>query len=217
MFTGLVEGTARLAAVSRHTGGATFTLEAPFLMDDLRVGDSVAVNGVCLTVETVGSGLFTATAVPETLRRTNLGGLQPGGRAHVERAMRAGGRFGGHIVTGHIDGIGHVTDVYPDGEARVLVIRVDPSLARYMVDKGSVAVDGVSLTIMRAEKDRFSVSIIPHTQAVTRFGEICAGETVNIECDVIAKYVERLLMYRGDAGASGGIDAAFLARHGFLR
>ncbi|WP_067847949.1 riboflavin synthase [Alicyclobacillus mali (ex Roth et al. 2021)] len=217
MFTGLVEGTARLAAVSRHTGGATFTLEAPFLVDDLHVGDSVAVNGVCLTAETVGGGLFTATAVPETLRRTNLVGLQPGGRVHVERAMRADARFGGHIVTGHIDGIGRVSDVYPDGEARVLVIRVDPTLARYMVDKGSVAVDGVSLTIMRAEKDRFSVSIIPHTQAVTRFGEIRAGETVNIECDVIAKYVERLLTYRSDAGASGGIDAAFLARHGFLR
>ncbi|MDI9258572.1 riboflavin synthase [Alicyclobacillus sendaiensis] len=217
MFTGLVEGTARLAAVSRHTGGATFTLEAPFLMDDLRVGDSVAVNGVCLTAETVGGGSFTATAVPETLRRTNLGELQPGGRVHVERAMRADGRFGGHIVSGHIDGIGHVADVYPDGEARVLVIRVDPSLARYMVDKGSVAVDGVSLTIMRAERDRFSVSIIPHTQAVTRFGEIQIGDTVNIECDVIAKYVERLLAYRSDAGASGGIDAAFLARHGFLR
>ncbi|SIS79732.1 riboflavin synthase [Alicyclobacillus vulcanalis] len=216
MFTGLVEGTARLASVSRHAGGATFTFEAPFLMDDLHIGDSIAVNGVCLTAESVSHGAFTATAIPETLRRTNLGGLQPGERVHVERAMRADARFGGHIVTGHIDGVGHVADVYPEGEARVLVIQVDPSLARYMVDKGSVAVDGVSLTIMRAERDRFSVSIIPHTQSVTRLGEIRRGETVNIECDVIAKYVERLVSYRSHE-ASGGIDAAFLARHGFLR
>src|SRR5579875_2046047 len=222
MFTGLVEELAHVVRVDASPHGAAFELAADKIMEDMQLGDSIAVNGVCLTVERMQVDHFFVSAVPETLRRSNLGRLQAGDAVHVERAMSASGRFGGHIVSGHIDGTGRVREVRQDGIARVLVIEVDPALIRYMVDKGSVCVDGVSLTIMRVVGQAFSVSIIPHTRGATRFGGVRPGEIVNIECDIVAKYVERLLMggdaveHEGAPGSTtGGITLDMLARHGF--
>ncbi|GMA58485.1 riboflavin synthase alpha chain [Alicyclobacillus sacchari] len=220
MFTGLVEELASVVRVDGNTHGALFELAADKIMSDMQLGDSIAVNGVCLTVERMHGQHFFVSAVPETLRRSNLGHLQAGDVVHVERAMPANGRFGGHIVSGHIDGTGHVREVRHDGIARVFSIEVDPSLIRYMVDKGSVCVDGVSLTIMRVAGNAFSVSIIPHTRGVTRFGSLRPGEMVNIECDIVAKYVERLLGQGAaegtePSGTSRGITLDMLAKHGF--
>ena len=187
MFTGIVEETGVIRAVQRGAKSAVLTVEAKKVLEDVHVGDSIATNGVCLTVTAVRGGCFTADVMNETLRRSSLGSLTPGSRVNLERAMAANGRFCGHIVSGHIDGTGTVVSVRRDDIAVWYTIRTTPQLMRYIVEKGSIAIDGISLTVAAVETDRFSVSIIPHTVQETTLGEKRPGATVNLENDIIGK------------------------------
>ena len=198
MFTGLVEAMGRLEARE----GARLRFACPFAAE-LAVGDSVSVNGVCLTVEERDEATFSCTAVAATLRRTTLGGLQPGDAVNLERALRADGRLGGHIVQGHVDGVGHLEARRPDGPWELLRIAAPEEVLRYVVPRGSIAVDGVSLTVAECGSDAFGVAIIPHTADATTLGALRPGAPVNLEADVIAKYVEGLLAGR-DPGATLG-------------
>ncbi len=182
MFTGLIEELGSLWA----RDGSRFTFAADVVTVDAKVGDSIAVNGCCLTVVSFGPGTWSADVVDETLSRTNLGRLEPGDRVNLERPLRLTDRLGGHVVQGHVDGLGGVVRPAPELEVRT------PD-TRYLVEKGSVAVDGVSLTVVEVVDDRFRVAVIPHTGAATTLGRVQPGDTVNLEFDILAKYVERLL------------------------
>lgn len=192
MFTGLVEEVGTVVAVE---GGAELTrlrFRAPGVRDGLAIGDSVSVNGACLTVVEVPDDGFAVEAVAETLRRTTAGGLREGDPVNLERAMRLGDRLGGHIVQGHVDGTGIVAAVTPDGDGVQLRISAAPGLLRYIVEKGSITVDGVSLTVAARLEDGFTVALIPHTMAATTLGPGAEGRSVNLEVDLLAKYVEAL-------------------------
>ncbi len=192
MFTGLVEEVGR---VSRLERGAMLRLgiSAERATEGTRAGDSVAVNGVCLTVGETDGRTLTFYAMPETLRRTALGRLAEGSAVNLERAMAAGSRFGGHIVQGHVDGVGEVIGVRPEGEAEIWEFGAPEAVLRYAVEKGSICVDGISLTLVSVEEGSFTVSILPQTRANTNLAELGEGDRVNLEADVIGKYVERLL------------------------
>jgi riboflavin synthase len=193
VFTGLVAGLGTVAAVDSTDDGVRLTLETP-LAREVAEGDSVAVNGVCLTAVGVSGDRFGADVMHETLRRSTLGGVGAGARVNLELALRAADRLGGHIMQGHVDGVGTVASVREDGFARVVTVRVDdPALLRYVVEKGSIAVDGVSLTIARIDADSFDVSLIPETLERTTLGSAVAGTRTNLEVDVVAKYVEKLV------------------------
>jgi riboflavin synthase len=194
MFTGLIEGQGTVASVERpgaDGAGLRLHVSAPWL-DGLAEGDSVAVNGCCLTVTTLPGDGFTADLVGETLARTALGRLAPGDPVNLERPLAAGGRLGGHLVQGHVDGVGQVLERTPSGDGTLLRVGLGPDLARYVVVKGSIAVDGVSLTVAGVGPDWFAVALIPHTLAVTTLGRRQPGDPVQLEVDVLAKYVERL-------------------------
>jgi riboflavin synthase len=193
VFTGIIEALGKVAAVERLAEAATLTIDAPLAARDVRPGSSVSVNGVCLTVTGSERGQFGADVMGETLARTTLGGLLPGRHVNLERPVPAGGRLDGHIVQGHVDGTGVLTGRKPAGNWLVLAIGVPAGLLRYIAHKGSVAVDGVSLTVSGLNDDGFEVSLIPETLARTTLGAIEPGDRVNIEVDVLAKYVERLL------------------------
>ena len=194
MFTGIVEELGHVTACEPGRDGARITIECATALDDATIGASIAVNGCCVTVVDLAPGAFTADLAPETLTRTTLGRLQPGDRVNLERPVRLTDRLGGHLVQGHVDGVGTVTGRtgHPDGSTR-LTVRVPDGLARYLVEKGSVTIDGVSLTITGVTGDEFGVALIPHTLHVTTFAQRDVGDEVNLEADVIAKYVERLL------------------------
>ena len=215
MFTGIVEELGVVRSIRRGARSAELSIGARTVLSDLKIGDSVAVNGVCLTATGVDGGGFTADVMHETLRRSSLGALAPGSRVNLERAMAADGRFGGHIVAGHIDGTGTITEKRRDDNAVWYTVSAAPGLLRYVVEKGSIAMDGISLTVASVEADRFSVSVIPHTAAVTALGAKGPGDTVNLETDLIGKYVEKLLFPREDTPRTGGISLEFLAEHGF--
>jgi riboflavin synthase len=196
MFTGIVEEKGHIVRTIRADQGMRIEVDGPLVSGDLEIGDSIAVNGVCLTVVAATSTGFSADVVKETLDRTNLGGLQAGSAVDLERPMSATGRFDGHIVQGHVDGVGRVDRVSPEGEGRRMSIKAPERLNRFMVEKGSVTVDGVSLTSAGLIEGGFEAALIPHTLAVTVLGERLPGDLVNLEVDVIAKYVERLLKER---------------------
>jgi riboflavin synthase len=195
MFTGIVEGTGTVVALTRSGSGdgARLEVDAPWPPDELAVGDSVAVDGCCLTVVARTPGGFAADVVAETLRRTALGRLATGARVNLERPLALGGRLGGHLVQGHVDGVGRVLERRPVGESTEVRVELPEDLARYVVEKGSIAVDGVSLTVTAAGPDRFTVALVPHTLAATTLGERGPGDPVHLEVDVVAKYVERLV------------------------
>jgi riboflavin synthase len=195
MFTGIVEGTGTVAAlaVADGGGGARLEVEAPFLAGDLRLGESVAVNGCCLTVAEPTPGGFAADLVAETLRRTALGGLAAGDAVNLERPLALGGRLGGHLVQGHVDGVARVLERKPVGEGEEVRVELPPDLERYVVEKGSIAVDGVSLTVAGVGPGWFAVALVPHTLEVTTLGDRRPGDPVQLEVDVVAKYVERLV------------------------
>ena len=199
MFTGLIADLGSVRGVERDSDGATLEIST-LLAGELREGDSVAVNGVCLTATSVGDGSFRAQAMEETLRRSSLENLLPGSPVNLELALRADGRLGGHIVQGHVDGTGRIERVREEGFSRVLDIEIETGpgegLARYLVEKGSVAVDGVSLTVSEVRDEGFSVSLIPETLARTSLGGAEVGDRVNLEADVLAKHVERLMEAR---------------------
>jgi len=193
MFTGIVEVMGTVVAAADAGGRRRFTIDAGGLAAGLRVGDSMAVNGVCLTAVEVAGAQVAVEAVDETLSRSNLGRLQPGSPVNLERPMRADARFDGHIVQGHVDGVGTVRSIAREGASIRLWIEAPAPLRRYLAEKGSVAVDGVSLTVSAVDAAGFEVVLIPHTLEVTLFGTRGPGDAVNLEADVIAKYVERLL------------------------
>ena len=196
MFTGLVGDLGTVATVDRTADGARLSFESS-LTSELREGDSIAVNGVCLTAIGLCGPRFGADVMAETLRRSSLGELREGDRVNLELALRASDRLGGHVVQGHVDGLGVVAAVRDEGFARVLTIEAAPEVLRYAVEKGSIAVDGVSLTIARIDDESFDVSLIPETLERTTLGEADVGRQVNLEVDVMAKYVEKLLMAAG--------------------
>ncbi|MDO8672095.1 MAG: riboflavin synthase [Dehalococcoidia bacterium] len=207
MFTGIVEeiGTIRQAS-STELG-----IAASKVLEGTKIGDSIAVNGACLTVTILGSGTFTVGVVPETLRRTNLGILRVGDRVNLERSLGVSDRFGGHFVQGHVEGTGEVVSVIPEGKALVVRYEAARELMRYIVPKGFVAIDGVSLTVVDSTADSFTVSLIPHTQAVAAVTRR-PGEVVNLETDIIGRYVERFMTW----GKSSGVTMDLLSEHGFL-
>jgi riboflavin synthase len=179
-------------------------------MDTIAEGDSVAVSGVCLTVTRKGTGTFTADVSKETLSKTTLGGMRPGSKVNLERALTLSGRLGGHIVYGHVDGTGAIREIRPLGEARVFHIQADPSIMKFMVYKGAVTVDGVSLTVSAARRDGFELALIPITLERTTLGVVRVGERVNLETDIVGKYVLKSL-----EGGGGGITLDFLKDHGY--
>jgi riboflavin synthase len=192
VFTGLVEEVGRVSSIGEGEM-LRLSISAGRVSEGARTGDSVCVNGVCLTVGEVDSRTLTFFAMPETLRRTALGGLGAGRPVNLERAMSAGSRFGGHIVQGHVDGVGEALGVRPEGDAEIWEFGAPEAVLRYCVQKGSICVDGISLTIVSIEEGTFTVSILPQTRANTNLGKLGAGSRVNLEADVIGKYVERLL------------------------
>ncbi|MGI8511941.1 MAG: riboflavin synthase [Solirubrobacteraceae bacterium] len=192
MFTGLVQELGRVAALDGAGNGARLTVDGA-VASELAVGDSVAVNGVCLTATEIANGGFSADVMAETLRRTSLGSVTPGSPVNLELPLRASDRLGGHVVQGHVDGLGTVAAIREEGFARVLTIAAEESLLRYVVAKGSIAVDGISLTVAAVDAAGFSVSLIPETLERTNLGAATAGTAVNLEVDVLAKYVEKLV------------------------
>ncbi|HYF25933.1 MAG TPA: riboflavin synthase [Baekduia sp.] len=192
MFTGLVEDLGEVVAVNATADGATLTVATP-LAHGLGEGDSIAVNGVCLTATGICGDRFGAAVMHETLRRSSLGELAAGGRVNLELALRADARLGGHIVQGHVDGVGVVAGVREEGFARIVTIHAAPEVLRYVVEKGSICVDGVSLTVARVDDEGFDVSLIPETLERTTLGSAEAGRPVNLEVDIVAKYVEKML------------------------
>ena len=209
MFTGIVEEVGALASLRRSSASAVITIAADKTLGGVKLGDSIAVNGLCLTVTGFDTDSFSADIMPESLSRSSLGSLRPGGRVNLERAMQLGGRFGGHIVTGHVDGTGRITKIQKDVNAVWYTIDTDNRIMRYIIEKGSVAVDGISLTVTRVHSGSFSVSVIPHTVENTNLSFKKVGDTVNLENDCIGKYIEKL------SGASCGITREYLAEFGF--
>ncbi|MFE5855861.1 riboflavin synthase [Streptomyces sp. NPDC056500] len=193
MFTGIVEELGEVTAVENLGDSSRFRLRGPLVTEGARHGDSIAVNGVCLTVVETGDGEFTADVMAETLKRSSLGALSKGARVNLERPTAVGGRLGGHIVQGHVDAVGTVVERIPSENWEIVKVSVPDGLARYVVEKGSITVDGVSLTVVEAGADFFTVSLIPTTLALTTLGVKQPGDPVNLEVDIIAKYVERLL------------------------
>lgn len=194
MYTGLVTHSGEVAEIATTSDGATLRVRTP-LAADMREGDSVAVNGVCLTATALSAESFEADVMHETLRRSTLGALQVGDRVNLELSLQVGGRLDGHFVQGHIDGVGTVSDVRPEGFARVVRIDAEPGILRYVAEKGSIAVDGVSLTVAGVDGQSFTVSLIPETQSRTTLGEAQTGRRFNLEVDVLAKYVERIAQF----------------------
>ena len=193
MFTGIVRERGRVAAVEGGADGVRLRIEAAQTAAQTAVGDSIAINGVCLTATAVEDGMIAFDAVAETLRRTSLGRLEAGNEVNLEPALRAGEPLGGHVVQGHVDGVGRVRSLEPEGDGARLTVEAPPELLRYCVEKGSITVDGVSLTVASLAEDAFSVALIPHTLAETTLSGLGPSDEVNLEVDVLAKYVERLV------------------------
>ncbi len=221
MFTGIIEGFGTISAIRPAGQGKKLTIRADFFLDDTKVGDSIAVNGACLTAVSINGKQFEADVSPETLDKTSIGRIRIGDRVNLERALRISDRIDGHLVSGHIDGIGSVKNKEVISNAVVVAISTSEDLLSSMIKKGSVAVDGVSLTINNINKDNFEVSIIPHTAKLTTIGFKKSGDVVNIETDMIGKYVERFISNRFDSDnqrkkGESSIDLKFLSETGFL-
>ncbi len=216
MFTGIVEEVGTVKAVTFGSITGQIELKARTVLEGTKLGDSIAVNGVCLTVTRLSADGFTADVMPETLRRTNLGALRPGDRVDLERAMAAGGRFGGHIVSGHIDATGTITEQRHEGNATWVRIQAPAEVLRLIVEKGSITIDGISLTVATVSKQDFQVSIIPHTGSETILLTKRPGDAVNLENDIIGKYVQKLLQpAEVPERAESKISLAWLAENGF--
>lgn len=215
MFTGIVEEIGTVEQIRRGRHSAVLTIRAKKVLEDTRVGDSIAVNGICLTVTALFPSGFSADVMHETLNRSALAKLTSGARVNLERAMQANGRFGGHIVAGHADGVGKIVRIQRDDTAVWYTVQAKPEILRYIVEKGSVAVDGISLTVAEVTRTDFSVSVIPHTDRQTVLRERTEGSLVNLETDVIGKYIEKLLSPAAAGQGKSGITEEFLSRYGF--
>ena len=210
MFTGIIEEIGSLHSFSK----GVITINCNKILDDIKIGDSISTNGICLTVTAFDKTTknFSADVMPETIRRTSLESLKRGDIVNLERALQVDDRLGGHIVSGHIDGVGKIKSIKPEGNAFIVTIEADKNLLRYIASKGSVALDGMSLTVVDVSDRDFSVSLIPHTRDVTNFKHKNIGSLVNIETDVLAKYIERLMNFN-----NGGITKDFLTKNGFYK
>ena len=217
MFTGIVEEVGTLKAIRKGAHSAVLEIQAKVVLEDIHLGDSIAVNGVCLTATSFSPSGFTADVMHETLNRSALSALRPGSRVNLERAMAANGRFGGHIVAGHVDGVGTVRRIEKDDNAIWYTIAAGPEILRYVVEKGSITIDGISLTVARVDSDSFAISAIPHTVSVTVLADRKPGDQVNLETDIIGKYVEKLLQSPPPAEEEkkSCITREFLTRYGF--
>ena len=216
MFTGIVEETGTLRSLSRGSKSCVIHVQCSTVLEDTSIGDSIAVNGICLTVTSMESGGFTADVMNETLSRSSLAQTRPGDPVNLERAMAANGRFGGHIVSGHIDGTGIIREIRDDDNAVWYTVEAPPEILRYVVEKGSIAIDGISLTVARVDDRSFQVSVIPHTRAVTALSSRRVGSPVNLENDIVGKYVEKLMQPApSESGPASGITMEFLAQHGY--
>jgi riboflavin synthase len=211
MFTGIIEELGTVKALRRSGGSARLTLSAVTVLEGTALGDSICVNGVCLTVVEMGGKDFSADVAVETLRVTNLGELTPGSPVNLERALRLSSRIGGHLVSGHIDAVGRIRGKREEGTGWRLIFDAPEQVLRYVIKKGSIAIDGVSLTVADVDRTGFSVAMIPHTAKLTTLGHKTAGDTVNLEADLIGKYVERLLEGR----TGGGVSIDLLKQQGF--
>ncbi len=220
MFTGIIEGTGKLLAKRGAGGGVAFDLQAGFDLTDPEEGESIAVNGVCLTAYNIVGRKFTVDVSPESLSRTTLGDLGIGGIVNMERALRLSDRLGGHIVSGHVDCVASLNDRQPKGDFTILSFIFPKEFGRYVIEKGSITINGISLTVNSCTESSFEVSIIPHTLKVTGLGKLKRGDRVNIEVDIIGKYVEKMLQPSvtkdGQKTSNSGINPAFLAENGFF-
>lgn len=217
MFTGIIEEIGRIDSIKKGTQSAVMGIRCQKVLEGTKIGDSIAVNGVCLTVTSLYEQGYTADIMAETLERSSLGSLSKNSPVNLERAMAADGRFGGHIVAGHIDGTGKIRDIRRDETAVWYTVEAKPQILRYVVEKGSIAIDGISLTVARVTDRDFSVSIIPHTQGETSLGFRQKGDIVNLECDVIGKYVEKLMKPTDNTTrVESNITDTFLMEHGFI-
>ncbi|MCI5504750.1 MAG: riboflavin synthase [Eubacterium sp.] len=216
MFTGIIEEVGVIKNIKMGAKSAVITIQAKTVMEDIHLGDSIAMNGVCLTVTSFDKNSYSVDVMHETLRRTNLGELKGGSRVNLERAMAADGRFGGHIVAGHVDGPGVITSMKQDDNAVWITIETDASVLKYIVEKGSITIDGISLTVAEVDSRSFAVSVIPHTGVHTTLLEKKPGDTVNLETDMVGKYVEKLLGYKEqEQKPKSNITMEFLMEHGF--
>ncbi len=211
MFTGLVEEMGRVKALRRDAGEARLTISASTVLGGTVLGDSICVNGVCLTVVDLGESAFSADVAVETLKVTNLGELKVGVQVNLERALQLSARIGGHLVTGHVDAVGRIRDKRHEGNGWRVFIDAPEAVLRYVIKKGSIAIDGISLTVADVDTSGFSIAMIPHTAKLTTLGFKSAGDSVNLESDIIGKYIERLLSGRME----GGLSLEFLRGHGF--
>ena len=217
MFTGIVQAVGKIAAIEMHGIDARLRIDAvPLDLGDVRLGDSIAVNGVCLTVIEPGAHGFSVDVSAETLRLTTLGALRAGLRVNLEKALTLSSRLGGHLVSGHVDGVGEVIERRSEARCVQFRIQAPAALARYIAKKGSICVDGVSLTVNAVDGAQFNLNIVPHTLQATTLGEAWPGIRVNLEVDIIARYLERLLLGESAGDAHAPITHAFLAEHGFL-
>lgn len=215
MFTGIVEEVGTVERIRRGQHSAVLTIRAAKVLEDTKVGDSIAVNGICLTVTVLDCGSFSADVMHETLDRSSLAKLTHGSHVNLERAMQANGRFGGHIVAGHVDGIGKIVRIRRDDTAIWYTVQAKPEVMRYVVEKGSVTIDGISLTVADVSQMDFSISAIPHTVSQTVLQERAEGDFVNLETDIIGKYVEKLLRPAPRNQEESAITKEFLSRYGF--
>jgi riboflavin synthase len=213
MFTGIVEEMGSVKAFRREAGGARLTISASTVLGNTALGDSICVNGVCLTVVEKGTAEFSADIAQETLKVTDLGNMRVGQQVNLERALQLSARIGGHLVTGHVDAVGRIREKRQEGNSWRIFIEAPEAALRYVIKKGSIAVDGISLTVAEAEADKtgFSVAMIPHTAKLTTLGFKAAGDSVNLETDVIGKYVEKLMSGR----VEGGVSLEMLMKNGF--
>lgn len=223
MFTGIIEETGKVEAVAKGSNSAVITIAAVKVLEDTKIGDSIAVNGVCLTVTSISGRKFSADVMAETLRRSSLGSLKHGSMVNLERAMAANGRFGGHIVSGHIDGVGVISSFEKEDNAVWVEIETPAKILRYIVEKGSITIDGISLTVAKLTYSSFAVSVIPHTGEETTLLNRNPGDIVNLENDIVGKYVERLMNFKTDdrdnkseeRNNSDSITMNFLNENGF--
>ncbi len=216
MFTGIIEGLGTIKAVLSKGKGSVFTIDSDFVLDNTKIGDSIAVNGACLTVVEIQEKKFKVDVAPETLTVTHLGNIEIGERVNLERALKLSDRIDGHLVSGHVDGVGTISKKKNLGNAIIVTIDVSEAILNYMIKKGSVAIDGISLTINKCGTKNFEISIIPHTSKLTTIGFKDVGARVNIETDMIGKYVERIMTRKKENGEESGVDMEFLAKTGFL-
>lgn len=222
MFTGIVEEIGVVVSISKGAQSSKMTLQGNVIFEDMHIGDSVAVNGVCLTVTSKTGNTFTVDVMAETLRRSSLGSLTNGSKVNMERAMAANGRFGGHIVSGHIDGTGEIESFVKEDNAVWVTVKTPAGILKYIIEKGSITIDGISLTVAYVDSHCFKVSLIPHTAANTTLLSKKPGDIVNLENDIVGKYIDKLLHFNEDAEGEqsskkeSGISMDFLTQNGFF-